>query len=421
MNTLRAKLVILLAVVIVSVVGILTGVLLYSLRPPGQHHIGPVAEQVIALHRIANAAPSAVERHTAPAEGRVHPGMSDRLNAELAARGAQFRVRISRMDAKAPQVVSIPVGAAWVISPIPDLPPPDGGWRVLGSWLALITLGAIVIAVFVAHRMLQPLVLLERTIAQVGPDGILPELPVRGAAEVRMAARALNSLSRRLKSAMESRMRLVAAAGHDMRTPITRMRLRAEFVPEGEDRTMWLKDIDELERIADSAIMLVREETSEATGETVEMSELVREVVGELQALDYKADVVGATQALVRASRHGLSRALRNLIINAATHGNAARIRVERIDRLARVVIEDEGPGIPPELLDQVFEPFFRVDPARRQNIPGAGLGLTIAREIVGRMGGDIRIGNGPEKGLVQVVELPALAPQSSGTQARAA
>jgi signal transduction histidine kinase len=105
----------------------------------------------------------------------------------------------------------------------------------------------------------QPLALLESAVEQVGPDGALPILPERGPAEVRATAKALNSLSSRLKRAMESRMRLVAAAGHDLRTPITRMRLRAEFVGDDEERARWLTDLDELERIADSAILLVRE------------------------------------------------------------------------------------------------------------------------------------------------------------------
>jgi len=101
---------------------------------------------------------------------------------------------------------------------------------------------------------------------------------------------------------------------------------------------------------------------------------------------------------------------LRNLIINAATHGVRARLSVTNgHDDMARIVIEDDGPGIPPKMMDQVFEPFFRADPARRQDIPGAGLGLTIANEIVQRAGGRISIANGPGGGLVQIVELPEI------------
>jgi signal transduction histidine kinase len=202
-------------------------------------------------------------------------------------------------------------------------------------------------------------------------------------------------------------MRLLAAAGHDLRTPITRMRLRAEFVEDDEERSLWLSDLDELERIADSAILLVREESGKASPETVWLDRLVADIAGELKDQNLDVTVSEAQPVSVRASRLGLARALRNLMINAATHGRRARVKVEAIqDGKAQVVIEDEGPGIPPELLGQVFEPFFRVDPGRRQNIPGAGLGLTIAREIVQRAGGDIKISNRKDGGLRQVVEL---------------
>lgn len=410
MNTLRAELVLLLVVVIVSVVGVLTGVLLYLLRPPGGHHIGPVAEQVLTLERIAKEAPGVLAISPSPAEGRIKPGVTKWLRDVLVERGSNLDVKISRANEKAPQVASIPMAGGWIIAEVPDLPSPEGGWRVLSMWLALITLGALAIAIFVADRMVQPLVLLEKAIEQVGPDAILPELPVKGPAEVKATARTLNSLSSRLKSAMESRMRLVAAAGHDMRTPITRMRLRAEFVSDLDDRTMWLKDINELERIADSAILLVREESGKSETETFRLDSLLSELISELKALDYSADLLGERAVSVRANRLALSRAFRNLIINAAMYGKGARVQMDLDGTQARVIIEDDGPGIPPAIIGQVFEPFFRADPARRQDIPGAGLGLTIAREIVRRAGGDIRIANGTQKGLIQTVELPVAA-----------
>lgn len=407
MNTLRAKLVLLLAVVIVSVVGLLTGVLLYLLRPPGEHHIEPVAEQVLILARVAKDAPSALTRVSAPPANTVRPGMTERLRSALQAYGSNLAVLVSRTSDASPQAVSIPVEGGWIRMPIPDLPPPDGGWRVLGSWLALITLGALAIAIFFVNRMVQPLALLERTIDGVGEDALLPELPIKGPAEVRATAKALNSLSSRLRSAMESRMRLVAAAGHDMRTPITRMRLRAEFVSDHDDREMWLKDINELERIADSAILLVREESGLSSAEIFSLDDLLGEVVAELSALDYDVSSGSSVAAPVRASRHALSRALRNLIINSATHGGGAIVAMDRIGDCVCVRITDDGPGIPPNLIGQVFEPFFRADPARRQNLPGAGLGLTIAREIIRRSGGEIRIANRAVRGLVQEIVLP--------------
>ena len=418
MNTLRAKIALLLVVAIVSVVGVLSWVMLSLLGPrPPQRTIQPVADQVQMLTRIAKQDTGALTLVPEPAAGHVHKNATARLRTELAARGVDLPVTVSREAWSAPLVVSIPIGTeGWLLMPISDLPPQTTPWPVLFKWLALITVGATAIAVFAAHRMVQPLVLLENAVESVGPDAILPVLPERGPAEVRATAKALNSLSSRLRKAIESRMRLLAAAGHDLRTPITRMRLRAEFVEDEEERSLWLTDLDELERIADSAILLVREESGKAAPETLRLDELVADVAAELKDQNLDVTLARAEPVTVRASRLALSRALRNLMINAATHGRSARVKVEgAAGSMAQVIIEDEGPGIPSALLSQVFEPFFRVDPGRRQKIAGAGLGLTIAREIVQRAGGDIKIANRSERGLQQIVELlkieePALA-----------
>jgi signal transduction histidine kinase len=408
-NTLRAKIAILLVVAIVSVVGIITWVMLAMLGPPSpERTTEPLADQVEMFLRVAKQDTSGLTLVPEPSPWDLRENATARLRAELAKRGHELPVTITRKDWDAPLVVSIPIDTkGWLLMPISDLPPQRKPWFGLLKWLALITVGVTAIAVFAAHRMVQPLVLLENAVESVGPDAILPHLPERGPAEVRATARALNSLSSRLRKAIESRMRLLAAAGHDLRTPITRMRLRAEFVEDDEERSLWLSDLDELERIADSAILLVREESGKASPETVWLDRLVADVARELKDQNLDVTVTEAQPVSVRANRLGLARALRNLMINAATHGRRAHVRVEGSeDGKARVIIEDEGAGIPPELLGQVFEPFFRVDPGRRQNIAGAGLGLTIARQIVQRAGGDIKISNRTGGGLKQVVEL---------------
>jgi len=416
MNTLRVKIAVLLVVAIVTVVGLLTAVLFYLLGPPQRiHSLRPVAQQIETLLRVVDQGSRAIAIVPAPAAGRVEPRLTERLRDTLAARGLDLAVTVTRGSWRSPLVVSIPVGRqGFVLMPITDMPPLGAPWRGLIRWLILITLGATAIAVLVANRMVRPLALLESAVEQVGPDGALPILPERGPAEVRVTAKALNALSVRLKRAMESRMRLVAAAGHDLRTPITRMRLRAEFVDDEEERARWLTDLDELERIADSAILLVREESGKAPPELVQLDELVGSIGAELR--DQKLDVTETAVApvKVKASRLTLNRALRNLIINAATHGVRARVEVGGLNGAARIVIEDDGPGLPPHLLDQVFEPFFRADPARRQDIRGAGLGLTIAREIIQRAGGTIAISNRAGGGLRQVVELPQAADMPS-------
>ena len=411
MNTLRIKFAALLVLAIVTVVGLVTILLMLALGPPprGERAFQGVAQQVEMTLALAETGLGGVTLEPTPAPGRRYPRSAERLREGLLERGLDLPVQVSRDGREAPLIVSVPIaGEGWLWLPTSALPrrhrPP---WRSLVRWLILIALGATVIAVFVSNRLVRPLVFLENAVASVGPDGVMPELPERGPAEVRATAKALNSLSARLKRSMESRMRLVAAAGHDMRTPITRMRLRAEFVPDEEERKKWLNDLDELERIADSAIMLVREETGNAAPELVRLDDLVDGICTELA--DQKLDVECQTPepVTVRVSPFKLNRALRNLIINAATHGVRARVRVTGDGTMARVIIEDDGPGIPEEVIGQVFEPFFRADPARRQNVPGAGLGLTIAHEIVTRAGGRISIANRPGGGLVQIVELP--------------
>jgi signal transduction histidine kinase len=406
-NTLRAKLAVLLTVVIISVVSVSTGVLIYLFDPPDERQaIGPMAKHIELMEQVIRVAPTLINIQQTPAGGEVEVDLTAWLRDALKDRGTPNNVVVSRKDNL--PLLSIPVDRGWIVMQIPDLPPRGGVFNLLLIWLAFIALGALAAALFFANRMVKPLVLLERAIESVGPDALLPELAITGPAEVRVAAKALNSLSGRLKVAMDSRMRLVAAAGHDLRTPITRMRLRAEFVKEHEDRMMWLKDIDELGRIADSAILLVREESGKSAPESLRLDMLISEVVEELRTLSYDVTITLSTDVLVRANRTGLSRAFRNLIINAATYGNRARVAVQSAPSEAIVVICDDGPGIPPDMIGQVFEPFFRANLARTKHFDGAGLGLTIANEIVQRAGGSIMIENGALRGLLQTVKLPA-------------
>ncbi|RVB29070.1 two-component sensor histidine kinase, partial [Mesorhizobium sp. M7A.F.Ca.CA.001.07.2.1] len=255
--------------------------------------------------------------------------------------------------------------------------------------------------------LIRPLEMLEAAVSKIGSDGVLAAVPEVGSAEVKATAHALNQLSSRLRTAMESRMRLVAAAGHDLRTPMTRMRLRAEFLDDERDK--WLHDLDELDRIADSAIRLVREEVNQDAVEPVDLAKTVRDSEAEMASLGHAGSIGHLDKVCVRAGALGLRRALRNLIVNAATHGKACRIDLAAADNRAVLTISDHGPGIPTELLNKAFEPFFRVNPGRLQSVPGAGLGLAIAKEIIERYGGTVTLENRPGGGLEQTVVFDAV------------
>jgi len=270
----------------------------------------------------------------------------------------------------------------------------------------LIVAGTAIVAIAVVHRLMRPLALIEKSLANINPIGELPMLAENGPADIQATARAINLLSSRLKSAMESRMRLVAAAGHDFRTPMTRMRLRAEFLDD-VDREKWLADIDELDRIADSAIRLVKEEIEDGQGEAVPLDRLVKDVVAELQELQFDVHATETEPVGVMVKPLSLKRAIRNLLINAATYGGGATVSLHRKCESAFIEIADSGPGIPEELLARAFEPFFRVDAARSSAV-GAGLGLAIAKEIIHRNRGTLTLANRASGGLIQTIEVPA-------------
>ncbi|MGL4967109.1 MAG: ATP-binding protein [Inquilinus sp.] len=421
MNTLRARIILLLAVSIIAVVGIASFVALLLLREPSPTRtIDPFVRQIRLIADLVENGIGPVdnpgraadfELRPMPAPGKPDQRGMDLLRDAMRNAGNALPMLITRQSPEEPQILSVQIDPRrWLWLPMPDLPVPQGVPTAFAGWMLLLVLGAIGIAAVAADRVIRPLALLEGTIARIGPDGTLPELPETGSAEMKTTARTLNRLSARLRAAMESRMRLVAAAGHDLRTPMTRMRLRAEFLPE-EERESWLKDLDELDRIADSAIRLVREEVEGDDSEPVRLDRLVETVSTELAEQGLPVTLLRVEPASVKAGPLALKRALRNLVINAATHGKGAEVALDAArgegQSEARITITDRGPGIPPDLLTQVFEPFFRVDPARRQTVPGAGLGLAIAKEIIDRTGGRIEIANRPDGGLVQMVTLP--------------
>lgn len=412
MTSLRARIAFVLVVSIVAVVALATAAAILVLGPRGPDgFVHSIAAQIeIMIPRLdglaqRSGAPPATLR-AEPADGAPRAQLTRMLQDSLREAGIFNRVVVTRPKDLPLAVVSVELPDGWFIVPVPDGPPAGGPWLVLGGWMSLIVIGALAIALSVAHRIVRPLALLEAVAASITPRGEMSLIPEAGPAEVQATARALNRLTANLKAAMESRMRLVAAAGHDLRTPITRMRLRAEFLSD-DDRPAWLRDLDELRHIADSSIQLVHEEVEGRTGEAIRLDELAEAVVEELAAAGLTVKLAESHPVLIRGAPLAITRVLRNLMTNAATHGGGCEVSVHDQASCAVVLIEDRGPGIPDTVIGRVFEPFFRNDPARRQAIPGAGLGLAIAREIVARHDGEIILANRAGAGLRQELRFP--------------
>jgi len=368
---------------------------------------GPVAFQIKALNGVLDPDSAQFIAMTPDEIASLGPPRADLSQAVkeiLAKDGIELPVSVYNSPRTNYPVAVVTIGGDNVAIDFPsDLRPPLDFWIIMAAWMGLVVLCVIAISLVMAYRVTRPFAVLEKAVGSVGLDGVLPHVPETGSRETIETAMMLNRLSERLRGAMESRMRLVAAAGHDFRTPMTRMRLRAEFLDE-EERASWLKDIDELERIADSAIGLVREEVSQAQREPVRLDDMLATEVQELARHGYHLALGRLDRATLPLPPLAMRRALRNLLINAATHGKSATAELLSTAESATIIIRDEGPGIPDDLLARVFEPFFRAAPGRMQTIPGAGLGLALAAEIVERSGGTLTIRNRSSRGLEQSI-----------------
>jgi signal transduction histidine kinase len=412
-NSLRWRLILLLVASIVGVVGLAT-VAVLSVRgggPPPELTMPWVAQQMELVVRLLPGPISGVlqvQLSDQPAGGKVDRPETAMLNDILRRRGLDVLAVVRDKGDDPGQLASVQLpDKRWAIIEVPHVKPPRREWLILAGWISLIVAGATAVSVYFTAVLIRPLEMLEAAVSKIGSDGVLAAVPEVGSAEVKATAHALNQLSSRLRTAMESRMRLVAAAGHDLRTPMTRMRLRAEFLEEERDK--WLHDLDELDRIADSAIRLVREEVDQDAVEPVDLERLVRDLETEMTSLGHAMSMEHLDKVSARVGALGLRRALRNLIVNAATHGRGCSLSLAATNGQAVLTIADRGPGIPEELLNKAFEPFFRVDPGRRQSVPGAGLGLAIAKEIIERYGGTIALENRPGGGLSQKVTFSAV------------
>ncbi|MBB5574951.1 MULTISPECIES: ATP-binding protein [Rhizobium] len=421
MKSLGARLALLLLTAIVLVVITSSFVASLVMRGPRPEiTMEPMARQLSILAKFAEtdraaAISAGVVIAPVPASGPRDDGLSDFLRESLQRTGDVREAIVSRHPRGATTAsVRLP-DDNWMVMQISELGPPPGGWKILAGWLGLIITGSVLVSIFAASKIMKPLRLLERASTEIGPDGTLPHVPETGPGEIRVTARALNELSARVKAATESRMRLVAAAGHDLRTPMTRMRLRAEFIKDDEDRQKWLADLEELDTIADSAIGLVREEISRDSLQCIRLDTIVADIVTELTSMDMDIRTGELQPATISAGRLAITRALRNLLINAATHGQSAIVSVTHPGDKVVVTIVDTGPGIPEDRLSQVFEPFFRIDIARQRSFPGAGLGMAIAKEIVSRFEGEITVRNRYPRGLEQVVSFKSRGDRLAG------
>lgn len=306
---------------------------------------------------------------------------------------------------------------------------PDGAWLVISSRLpgpdalqgtefliafVLMTVLAAAMTIWAVRRLTAPVRTLAAAAEALGRDVNAPPLPEDGPSEIAAAASAFNTMAGRIRRFVDDRTLLLTAIGHDLRTPITRMRLRAEFMEDDDQRAKMLRDLDEMEAMVSATIAFGRIASPNEPVSPIDLAELLRTVLDEASnsapELAEKLSYDGPDHLTVRVRPQAFKRALTNLVGNAIKYGDAAYVRLSPAIRPAsslRIEILDDGPGIPQEAMERVMQPFQRLETSRNRETGGVGLGLPIARDITRAHGGDLTIANRPEGGARVTLTLP--------------
>lgn len=287
--------------------------------------------------------------------------------------------------------------------------------RVAASLAIVMILAAVAVA-----TIARPLRKLAHAAENLGVDPEGPPLAEVGPSEVRSVIRAFNQMRLQLRGYLVERAQMLAAISHDLRTPITRLRLRAEMIPDPGSREKFVRDLDEMEAMAGSALDFFKSVGDGAQRQAVDVGALVESLCEDWCETGADVSVRGAPNGPYGAHPRALRRCLDNLVENALRYGERARIAIEDDVASLRIAVRDDGPGIADEDLERVFGPFFRLERSRNRDSGGAGLGLAIARNIARWHGGDIRLRNATNgKGLTAELVLPRLPVAASRLSAK--
>ena len=276
----------------------------------------------------------------------------------------------------------------------------------IALWFVLSALAMAPVAYVFARRLAAPIRLFADAAERLGRDPRAAPLVLKGPSEIRAAAGAFNDMQERLRRYVEDRTAMVGAIAHDLRTPLTRLRFRIEGLPE-EQRAKISADIDQMEEMISAALNFVRDTTRPGERTPLELSSLLESLCDEMAETGAATEVESGEKVVLEGDPMALRRLFSNLLENAVKFGGRARARVFRDETNAFVEIEDDGPGIPPQDSEKVFEPFYRREPSRSRQTGGIGLGLAVVRSIARGHGGDVALVNRTGGGLTARVQLP--------------
>lgn len=282
--------------------------------------------------------------------------------------------------------------------------------------VALMTLTIVLVSVFAVRRMLRPMHEFAGAAQRFAGNIDTPLLPDSGPVELREVARAFSEMQSRIRRLVRHRTEMMASISHDIRTPITLLRLRTESLPESAEREKMLETIGSLEQTVTSSLTFAREIANIGNRKKVDIGTLVQALCDDLSEAGMSVKFLENEEALlVSGQPNALKRAFSNLLDNGLKYGHIVRVTISAEDDKVSIRIDDDGPGIADGDIEHVFEPFFRGDPSRNDASDGTGLGLSIARAVIENHGGAIDLSNRPEGGLLVTVDLPRVRAASNG------
>ena len=319
-----------------------------------------------------------------------------------------------------PRISDYPVYGPFVLA----IESRDGSWLIVtaapehharrliaaAAWIVAIGLVVAWLSWWAAKRLTGPLDRLAAATDRFGIDRNAPPASEEGPQEIRAIASAFNDMRRRIVAFIEERTGLVAAISHDLRTPLTRLRLRAETIADEEERNKVLGDIADMETMISATLDFAREDRRDEKLQPVDLASMLQSLVDDHVDAGDDAAYSGADRATLACRPTALKRAFANLIDNAIKYGGSCQVEIVDRPDAATVIVEDRGPGIPAAEREAVFRPFYRLETSRNRDTGGVGLGLSIARDAIRGHGGSIVLSDASPKGLRVVVDLPKIA-----------
>ncbi len=339
----------------------------------------------------------------APGRDRLLDGLRGHLGSDY---------RIARVESQSPNLplhIAFRIPGGGVITALePDMVPPRLLGGPLGLTILMLATSVTLLGLWAARGLTGPLRHFAKAAEKFSPETDVAPLPERGPFEIRAAARALNQMRQRIKDLVNGRTRMLTAISHDLRTPITRMRLRCEFVDDPVTRNQLIEESLHMNAMVESVLTFLRDGQSREQIGMVDISTSLQTICDQFADMGQNVRFYGPDHLVVRARADEMHRAITNLVDNAVRYGDTVDVRLNAEPHGVTIAIEDNGPGITAGDKEDMLEPFVRGDPARGVNgDTGFGLGLSIARNIIEAHGGTLTLADRSPSGLIARVALP--------------